>query len=117
MNLKIDALELFEEICGNAVFKNASILLFLNKKDLFEEKIKKIKIADTPMFNDYRGPPHDYKAGCNYFIDKFKSLNKVYKEREIYTNLTCATDTSNVRAVFDCCREVIMSQAFAEAGI
>ncbi len=34
-----ESLRLFDSICNNKWFVNTSIILFLNKKDLFEEKI------------------------------------------------------------------------------
>ena len=39
-NRMTESLKLFDSICNNSWFKNASMILFLNKKDLFEEKIK-----------------------------------------------------------------------------
>ena len=52
----VEALELFEEICENKVFSDAgiSVILFLNKRDLFREKIV-CDIAATPAFADYAG--------------------------------------------------------------
>ncbi len=34
-----ESLRLFDSICNNKWFVNTSIILFLNKKDLFAEKI------------------------------------------------------------------------------
>jgi hypothetical protein len=34
-----ESLRLFDSICNNKWFVNTSIILFLNKKDLFSEKI------------------------------------------------------------------------------
>jgi guanine nucleotide-binding protein G(o) subunit alpha len=36
-----ESLRLFDSICNNKWFVNTSIILFLNKKDLFEEKIQR----------------------------------------------------------------------------
>jgi len=36
-NRMIEAVELFGDICNNKVFENSSMILFLNKKDLYEE--------------------------------------------------------------------------------
>merc|ERR1719446_665839 len=51
--------------------EKSSMLLFWNKKDLFEDKIARVPINDTPDFADYTGGA-DYKAGCDYFIEKFR---------------------------------------------
>ena len=38
-NRMVESLELFCFVCNNQAFRNASIVLFLNKKDVFAEKI------------------------------------------------------------------------------
>ena len=39
VNRMIESMKLFDSICNNRWFTDTSIILFLNKKDLFEEKI------------------------------------------------------------------------------
>ena len=48
-----ESLKLFDSICNNKWFTDTSIILFLNKKDLFEEKIKKSPL--TICFQEYTG--------------------------------------------------------------
>jgi len=48
-----ESLKLFDSICNNKWFTDTSIILFLNKKDLFEEKIKKSSL--TVCFPEYTG--------------------------------------------------------------
>lgn len=86
------------------------MILFLNKRDLFSEKIKVKNIRDTPAFSDYTGKDGDYDAGVQYFVDKFKSKNKSGADRQIYHHVTCATDTKNVRVVFDACKDIVLRQ-------
>lgn len=38
----IEAMDLFNEICNNRFFSESSMILFLNKKDLFAEKIQRV---------------------------------------------------------------------------
>ena len=47
------------------------MILFLNKRDLFEAKIKSKPIADIPQFSDYTGDPQSYDKGVEYFVKKF----------------------------------------------
>lgn len=47
---------LFDSICNNKFFIDTSIILFLNKKDLFGEKIKKSPL--TICFPEYTGGCH-----------------------------------------------------------
>jgi len=113
-NRMTEALELFEEINQNAFFTKASMILFLNKKDLFEEKIKDIDIKDTPSFSDYKGGC-DYEAGCAYFVEKFMQV-KGDPEKEVYFHITCATDTKNVAIVFNSCKQIILKKNLASSG-
>jgi len=92
------------------------MILFLNKQDLFAEKIKTKSIKDTPMFSDYNGPPGDYNAGVQYFLNMFLDKNKAGSERQIYHHVTCATDTRNVRVVFDACKDIILRENLKNSG-
>jgi len=49
-NRMVEALNLFDEICNYKVFKKTSMILFLNKRDLFAEKIQKSSI-NTWLFS------------------------------------------------------------------
>lgn len=48
-----ESLKLFDSICNNKWFTDTSIILFLNKKDLFEDKIPKSPL--TICFPEYTG--------------------------------------------------------------
>ena len=48
-----ESLKLFDSICNNKWFTDTSIILFLNKKDLFDEKIRKSSL--TVCFPEYTG--------------------------------------------------------------
>ncbi|KAL7530044.1 hypothetical protein ACHAWF_003218 [Thalassiosira exigua] len=59
----VETLELFRSVCAGfdgRDFSNTAILLFLNKKDLFAEKIPESNIAEQGLFRDYSGPEKDY---------------------------------------------------------
>ena len=92
------------------------MILFLNKKDLFADKIKLKPIKDTPAFSDYSGPPGDYNAGVKYFLDMFLAKNKSGSDRQIYHHITCATDTTNVKVVFDACKDIILRENLKNSG-
>ena len=48
-----ESMKLFDSICNNKWFTDTSIILFLNKKDLFEEKITHSPL--TICFPEYTG--------------------------------------------------------------
>lgn len=49
----MESMKLFDSICNNRWFESTSIILFLNKKDLFAEKI--VKSPLTIAFPEYTG--------------------------------------------------------------
>jgi GTPase SAR1 family protein len=107
-NRMVEALTLFGEMCNSKWFEKTDMILYLNKRDLFEEKIQKVGIASIKEFSEYEGPANDYEAGVKYFLDEFLKRNAVTKE--IFVHVTCATDSNNVRVVFDACKEIIVKQ-------
>jgi GTPase SAR1 family protein len=56
-NRMMESLDLFDEIVNGNWFKNTTIMLFLNKTDVFREKIKKTDLK--VCFDEYDG-------GCDY---------------------------------------------------
>lgn len=114
-NRMVEALTLFDEMCNSRWFREIDMILFLNKRDLFEDKIKRKSIKDVEEFADYDGSPHSYDDGVQYFLNKFVSLNRCPKD--IYHHVTCATDSNNVRVVFEACRQIILKKNLADSGI
>ncbi len=49
----VESMKLFDSICNNRWFELTSIILFLNKKDLFADKI--VKSPLTIAFPEYSG--------------------------------------------------------------
>ena len=97
-----ESLRLFDSICNNKWFVYTGIILFLNKKDLFEEKIKRSPL--TLCFREYTGP-NEYDPAAEYIQAQFVAKNKS-TQKEVYCHHTCATDTQNVQFVFDAVTDV-----------
>ncbi|KAJ3429071.1 guanine nucleotide-binding protein g(o) subunit alpha [Anaeramoeba flamelloides] len=103
-NRMTESLHLFDEICNMKWFERSSILLFLNKIDIFKEKINKIKLQN--YFPNYNGNNYDEATG--YIKEKFLERNKNVNKR-IYTFFTCATDSTHFKQVFEATRDSILS--------
>ncbi|XP_067908139.1 guanine nucleotide-binding protein G(i) subunit alpha-2a [Heterodontus francisci] len=114
MNRMHESMKLFDSICNNKWFTDTSIILFLNKKDLFEEKITKSPLSIC--FPEYSGA-NEYDAAAGYIQTKFEDLNKRKDTKEIYTHFTCATDTKNVQFVFDAVTDVIIKNNLKDCGL
>lgn len=109
-NRMIEALNLFESVVKNAHFADTSIMLFLNKKDIFAEKIMYSDIASSPHFSDYTGPPEDFDHGVLYFIQKFEQHLEEDEFSDSFIHVTNATDTNNMEFVLDSSRTIIMAE-------
>jgi len=107
-----ESLQLFGEICNCPWFVNTAIILFLNKSDIFYEKLKKIDL--NVCFPDYTGGP-DQKVAINFLKEKFNSLNK-NKNKKIYIHVTCATNTENIRFVLSAVQDIVVNKSLDSMG-
>lgn len=114
MNRMMESMKLFDSICNNKWFTDTSIILFLNKKDLFAEKIEKSPL--TMCFPEYTGS-NTYEEAAAYIQMQFENLNKRKDTKEIYTHFTCATDTNNIQFVFDAVTDVIIKNNLKDCGL
>ncbi|KAI4826223.1 hypothetical protein KUCAC02_021864 [Chaenocephalus aceratus] len=108
-----ESLKLFDSICNNKWFNETSIILFLNKKDLFESKIRKSPLSIC--FPEYSGPD-TYLEGIDYIKCQYESKNKS-PSKEVYAHVTCATDTNNIQFVFDAVTDVIIANNLRGCGL
>ncbi|EOD26274.1 hypothetical protein EMIHUDRAFT_43354, partial [Emiliania huxleyi CCMP1516] len=108
INRMDEALLLFEQILGHKSFRNTSIILFLNKRDLFEEKLKR-GVPLTAWDKDYSGG-NDYHTALDHVKARFLALNKRPEQRQIYAHATCATDTDNVQFVMASVFDIILKE-------
>jgi guanine nucleotide-binding protein G(i) subunit alpha len=115
-NRMVEALNLFEEICNSRWFRETAMILFLNKRDLFMEKIERVPL--TVCFSDYEEDLNcsSYKSGCIHITMQFESLSR-NDEKQIYPHITCATDTDNVKFVFNAVKDIIIRRSLNEAGL
>ncbi|KAI8145013.1 guanine nucleotide binding protein, alpha subunit [Fennellomyces sp. T-0311] len=89
-NQMYEALMLFDSICNSQWFVNTSMILFLNKVDIFKKKIRYSPVK--AYFPDYSGPSKDHNQAADYFRKRFEMLNRSTK-KQIYVHYTVATDT------------------------
>ncbi|KAJ3325462.1 hypothetical protein HDV06_004321 [Boothiomyces sp. JEL0866] len=89
VNRMADSLVLFEQICNHPLLTKNNFVLFLNKKDIFEKKVKAVSIRNT--FPEYDGKPGSVSMGISFFKKKFESQVKV--KHALVTHVTCCTDT------------------------
>jgi guanine nucleotide-binding protein G(i) subunit alpha len=109
VNRMHDSLALFDQICNSHFFKDSIILLLLNKDDIFRERIRNKDLS--VCFPDYTGGK-DYDKAGDFIKRKFLAVNKNPK-KQIYSNMTTATDTASIKVVFDSLQVLLASKADA----
>merc|ERR1712129_3710 len=100
-NAMHETLVLWDEILNSRFFPLTSMILFLNKCDLFRVKVEDKKKDLKVCFAEYAGD-NSYEDGIDYIKKQFMKMNKQPHDRRIiYTHVTCATDKKNVERVFN----------------
>lgn len=103
-----EALTLFDQILNHPSFTKTSMILFLNKRDLFEMKLKK---KDLSCWRPEAGAVgQDYDKCIEYITNEFMNKNKEPERRQVYCHATCATDTSNISFVMDSVFDIILKE-------
>ena len=59
---------------------------------------------------------NSFKETAGYIQMQFESLNKK-DTKEIFTHFTCATDTSNIKFVFDVVTDIIIKHNLQDIGM
>lgn len=111
-NRMTESLILFESIINSRWFLRTSIILFLNKIDVFKKKLPKVPLER--YFSEYTGG-NDINKAAKYILWKFMQANRA--RLSVYPHLTQATDTTNIRLVFAAVKETILQNALKASGI
>ncbi|XP_060766402.1 guanine nucleotide-binding protein G(t) subunit alpha-3-like [Neoarius graeffei] len=105
VNRMHESLHLFNSICNHKFFSSSSIVLFLNKTDIFHDKISKVPL--TTCFPNYTGL-NTFEDASNFIRQQFEDLNNKKGSKPIYTHLTCAVDTANIESSFNTVTDIII---------
>jgi guanine nucleotide-binding protein subunit alpha, other len=102
-----EAFMLFESLVNGDWFKDKPIILFLNKIDLFRDKLSISPISTH--FPDYQGRDGDEEAAKAYFSNRFRSINR-NNTREIYIYFTNATDTNLLKQTMQAVQDMLIQK-------
>jgi hypothetical protein len=109
-NRVTDSLKLFEETVNLHWFTKSSVILFLNKKDLFEQKFNRVPLKNYfPEFNGST-PEEAYPFFTELYRQRYKG------GKDLYTHVTTATDSQNILHVINDVRHIIVKSNFEGVG-
>ncbi|KAH9034258.1 G-protein alpha subunit [Lactarius pseudohatsudake] len=111
-NRMAESLVLFESVINSRWFLHTSIILFLNKIDVFKNKLPKVPL--DKYFPEYTGGA-DVNKGTKYILWRFMQVNRT--QLSVYPHITQATDSYNIRLVFAAVKETIVRNGLKMARI
>lgn len=100
-----ESCNIFETIVNNINFSNVSIILFLNKFDLLQDKVKQVSIKD--YFPDFEGDPHNLDDVQEYELTMFDQRRRE-RSKPLFHHFTTAIDTENIKFVFQAVKDTIL---------
>ena len=115
-----ESLQLFDAMYHSKWFVRTAIILLLNKRDIFADKIQHHPL--TICFPEYPGR-NTYESATTYIQDQFEEVrykNHTDKNTEpkwIYTHFTCATDTPSIEVIFDSVSDIAIQTSIEEMGL
>jgi hypothetical protein len=113
-NRMLESLEVFQGIVNNPFFEETPIILFLNKRDLLDGKIKN-GIDPSKCFPDYTDGLDADKAAA--FIEQQYIAKVKNKSRDLFSHQVTAIDTDNMLRVWNDCRGIILRKCLEESGL
>lgn len=106
-----DSFLLWKSLVSNKLLTDVSIILFLNKIDLLQAKLRSgVRLRDhMPHYGDR---PNDYDNVSKYFYNKFGALHQEFsanRDRELKIHFTSVTDTRRTAIIIKNVRDIIIT--------
>ncbi|KAE9420434.1 hypothetical protein Angca_007361 [Angiostrongylus cantonensis] len=111
-----EALLLFDSVVTNHYFKEISVILFLNKKDLFAKKIQSVSLKVCFESYDADRDGSGYVACVAYIRKRFEKA-LIRHSKKPYIHETCATDTNQVQVVINSVIDTIIQENLRDTGM
>jgi len=111
VNRMHEALQLFTDIVQGPWFKTTDIILYLNKKDIFELKLPHSPL--TNCFPDYNGN-NSYDDAVDFITQQF--LRRKARQN-VFVHVTCATNTDNMLIVWNHVSAIVVRDTLAAASV
>jgi len=110
-----ESLHLFGEVTSSQWFEGKSFILFLNKSDIFQEKIKRFPLHQH--FKDVEEEEVDnFDKALKYMSQLYENIYDSNGPGKLYVFPTNALDTDNCKKVFDSVRDQVISSSLRYAG-
>ncbi|KAM0786218.1 hypothetical protein ACM66B_007021 [Microbotryomycetes sp. NB124-2] len=109
-----EALMVFDQVVNSRWFQKSTLILFLNKIDLFKAKLAKSSLRQA--FPNYQGDDHDYAAASQFLLKQFAQLYR-HPTKQLYHHFTNATDTQALEVVMISVQDQILQESLRATGM
>ncbi|KIM78223.1 hypothetical protein PILCRDRAFT_75828 [Piloderma croceum F 1598] len=113
-----DSVLLWKAVCSNKLLANVDLVLFLNKCDILDAKLKAgIRLAKyVRTFGDR---PNDLDSASKYFRSKFGAIHREYSPnpRKFYGWCTSVTDTATTGGILASVRDMVIRQHLKQSRL
>lgn len=115
-----DSFDLWVKLLSNPLLKHTDLILFLNKTDIFRQKIESgIKFGDYVVsYGSER--ENTVEAVIEYIRKKFLHLMKKYSSnhpRPFYVHLTSVTDTQSTKLILLSLEEMLIRKGLVKGNL
>jgi hypothetical protein len=113
-----ESIKLFQKLTASKWFLKTPVILFLNKSDIFKEKILKKPL--TNHFDDYAEMKDklegetEFDKSCEYIKQQYLS---VITDKVVYPYVTCAIDRGNCTKVFKSVKDTVVTGHMDNTGM
>ncbi|KAK4051514.1 guanine nucleotide-binding protein subunit alpha [Microbotryomycetes sp. JL221] len=109
-----EALIVFDQVVNSRWFAKSTLILFLNKVDLFKAKLARSSLRQA--FPNYAGDDNDYSAASQFILQQFKQLYR-HPSKRLYHHFTNATDTRGLEVVMASVQDQILHETLQATGL
>mmetsp|Transcript_45827 Transcript_45827/g.115407 ORF Transcript_45827/g.115407 Transcript_45827/m.115407 type:complete len:354 (+) Transcript_45827:199-1260(+) len=115
VNRMEESMAVLADLADSPSLSKVPFILFLNKKDLFERKIKETDL--NVLFPGYTGGK-DYANAMAYLKEQYTAQAKEGNaSRPLFIYETCAVDRSNIEKVWNALVDIVTQQALKVANL
>jgi len=113
-----DSVLLWKSVCSNKLLVNVDLVLFLNKCDILEAKLKAgVRLAK--YVRSYGDRSNDLDTASMYFRGKFGAIQREYSPnpRKFYGWCTSVTDTATTAGILISVRDMVIRQHLRQSKL
>ncbi|KAG7441315.1 G-alpha-domain-containing protein [Guyanagaster necrorhizus] len=113
-----DSVLLWKAVCQNKLLANVDLVLFLNKCDILESKLKS-GIRLSKYVRSYGDRENDLDTVSKYLRSKFNAIHREYSPnpRKFYAFCTSVTDTATTAGIIASVRDMVIRQHLKQSKL